>query len=75
MQTKRKDTYGRLFFVLTNDKNEVDDTDFYYRRSLDDFLRNIDDENKVRAFLPKSEWEPYLTPDRELVRYCGNLED
>lgn len=68
MQTKRKDTYGCRFFFVFTDGESLEDTDVWLQLSIEDLLDN-DCVSNHSLLRPKSEWEPYLTPDRELVKY------
>lgn len=73
MQSKRLGGAGtRIYFTLMNNNKSAEDTNVFYEDSFDDFLCDMDDKSRARAFLTKEEWEPYLTPDRELVKYEPN---
>lgn len=84
MQSKRSYENGlKLFYTLQiNDTNRLEDISAYARSDIKDFLGNIPSDfikcalDFIKCALrPRSDWEPYLTPDRELVRYEPNEDE
>lgn len=70
MQTKHRDDDGlRGFYYLRTDNIILEKTECYKSQSIREFL--VDKRNGFRehVLLPEEDWEPYLTPDRELVKY------
>ena len=74
MQTKRRNDNGMKLFFTMRDKEAfggsatdlVEATGVWYAYSVKQLLNYV---TKEECLLPKEEWEPYLTPDRELVEY------
>lgn len=74
MQTKRRTDDGMRLFFIMRDKTAlggsatdlVEATGVWYAYSVKQLLKYVP---KEACLLPKEEWEPYLTPDRELVEY------
>lgn len=70
MQSKRTNPDGyKLFFTLFKDDSHLEDISAFPDNSFEDFLEHIDGIARAHSLLSKEEWEPYLTPDKELVEY------
>lgn len=72
MQSKRTGKDGsRLFYCFNDKKKWLGDLINLQAKSIHElpFVPRSNDYIKTNVLRPKSDWEPYLTPDRELIKY------